>query len=137
MSGWAQREAERKEDEAREVDEMREQFAAVAAERDALRAEVDMLRGVGCDEVDGGEERGPCGACLKCARRERDALRCMLTHAVITHPLPWRIEQDWTWEVIAANGATVAKCQTPAEAQAIVSLAETFRASLAAKEPAR
>lgn len=38
----------------------------------AAEAERDMLRGVGCDEVDGGELRGPCGACLKCARRERD-----------------------------------------------------------------
>lgn len=31
-----------------------------------------MLRGVGCDELDGTDVRGPCGACLKCARRERD-----------------------------------------------------------------
>lgn len=35
-----------------------------------LRAEVEMLRGVGCREVDGGELRGPCGVCLKCKRYE-------------------------------------------------------------------
>ena len=45
-------------------------------------AERDMLRGVGCGEVDGGELRGPCGACLKCARQERDALRARLAGIV-------------------------------------------------------
>ena len=33
------------------------------------RAEVEMLRGIDC-EADGD---GPCGACIKCARAERDA----------------------------------------------------------------
>lgn len=53
----------------------------IYAECDALRAEVEMLRGVGCNEVtkEGGEGdevgAGPCGVCVKCARRERDALR--------------------------------------------------------------
>lgn len=50
-------------------------------ERDALRAEVNMLRGVGCDELDGDDVRGPCGACLKCARRERDAALSLLSAA--------------------------------------------------------
>jgi len=40
------------------------------AEVDRLRAEVEMLRGVGCDE----DGDGPCGVCIKCARRERDAV---------------------------------------------------------------
>ena len=35
------------------------------AKLNAARAEIDMLRGVGCDE----DGDGPCGACLKCARR--------------------------------------------------------------------
>lgn len=47
----------------------------VAAERDAARAEVQFLRGVGCNELDGTDVRGPCGACIKCARRERDEAR--------------------------------------------------------------
>lgn len=51
------------------------------AERDTLRAEVGMLRGVGCDELDGAEVRGPCGACLKCARMERDEARRLLATA--------------------------------------------------------
>lgn len=32
------------------------------------RGEVEMLRGVGCGE----DGDGPCGSCIKCARRERD-----------------------------------------------------------------
>ncbi len=53
----------------------------IASERDALKAEVSMLRGVGCDELDGDDVRGPCGACLKCARRERDDLAKRLRSA--------------------------------------------------------
>lgn len=39
-----------------------------------VRGEVDMLRGVGCLE----DGDGPCGACLKCARRERDEIAAQL-----------------------------------------------------------
>lgn len=42
---------------------------------ETAQAEVEMLRGVGCGEPSfiGAEiEDGPCGACLKCARRERN-----------------------------------------------------------------
>jgi hypothetical protein len=48
--------------------------ARLATERDALRAEVEMLRGVGCNE----DGDGPCGACLKCARAEVERLRAEL-----------------------------------------------------------
>lgn len=42
-------------------------------ELERLRAEVEMLRGVGCRETKEGEpESGPCGACLRCAE-ERGA----------------------------------------------------------------
>lgn len=49
----------------------------LAAVWDEARAEVEMLRGVGCGELREGAEvpDGPCGACLKCARRERDEAR--------------------------------------------------------------
>ncbi len=50
-------------------------------ERDEARAEVQFLRGVGCNELDGTDVRGPCGACLKCARRERDEARAALADA--------------------------------------------------------
>jgi uncharacterized coiled-coil DUF342 family protein len=45
----------------------------LGAENTKLRAEVEVLRGVGCREAKAGEpESGPCGACLKCAE-ERGA----------------------------------------------------------------
>ena len=43
---------------------------ALAERVTGLMAEVEMLRGVGCDE----DGDGPCGVCIKCARRERDAV---------------------------------------------------------------
>jgi hypothetical protein len=47
---------------------------------DALRAEVEMLRGVGCREAKAGEpESGPCGVCIKCAE-ERGAERWRNAH---------------------------------------------------------
>lgn len=62
---------------AKERDLERVRCNRVEQERDAARAEVEMLRGVGCGELREGAEvaDGPCGACLKCARRERDEAR--------------------------------------------------------------
>ena len=45
-------------------------------ERDALQAEVSVLRGVDC-EADGD---GPCGVCIKCLCKDRDALLEALKH---------------------------------------------------------
>jgi hypothetical protein len=47
----------------------------------------------------------------------------MLLGAILEHPLPWRVEQDWTNEVTDADGNIVVKCQTAEEAQAIIDLA--------------
>lgn len=49
-------------------------FESVRADRNRLAAEVEMLRGVGCDE----DGDGPCGACIKCARSDRDRLAAAL-----------------------------------------------------------
>ena len=50
-----------------------DEVVAVARSIESLRAEVDMLRGVGCREAKEGEiESGPCGVCLRCAE-ERGA----------------------------------------------------------------
>lgn len=61
-------------------------------ERNMARAEVEMLRGVGCDE----DGDGPCGACLKCARRERDELRAALE--AIATDLIRQVEEFETWD---------------------------------------
>ena len=46
------------------------------------------------------------------------------------HPLPWRVEQDWTHEVTAADGTIIAKCMTYDRAAAIVAMAQAIRADL-------
>jgi hypothetical protein len=44
--------------------------AQCQARLDALQAEIDVLRGEGCEETKEGEpQSGPCGVCLKCAKR--------------------------------------------------------------------
>ncbi len=59
-----------------------EDYDAVTAERDRLRAEVDMLRGVGCCEAKLDEpDDGPCGVCIKCARAEVARLRTAIEMA--------------------------------------------------------
>lgn len=55
----------------------------------------------------------------------RDALRETLGWQAILHPLPWRIESDWTEEVIASDDAVIAKCRDSETAEAIIALAES------------
>ncbi len=52
----------------------------------------------------------------------------------LNHPLPWKIEQDWTWEVIASDGHIVAKCPSREEADAVVAWAEAKEHELAVFE---
>ena len=57
------------------------------AELASARAEVEMLRGVGCRETKEGEpESGPCGACLKCAE-ERGAEWAIRAKAQVVYAL--------------------------------------------------
>lgn len=58
--------------------EMEGEVSKARRERDQFSAEVAVLRGDGC-EADGD---GPCGACVKCLRRERDAARAAIAKAV-------------------------------------------------------
>ena len=41
----------------------------------------------------------------------------------LDHPLPWKIEQDWTWEVTASDGCIIAKCRSREVAEAVVAWA--------------
>lgn len=49
--------------------------------------------------------------------------RDMIHYAMMYHPLPWRIEEDWTSEVTAADGTIVCK-SAGTYAQAIIDEAE-------------
>lgn len=55
---------------------------------------------------------------------EHLAFQCWLAH-----PLPWRIEQDWTTEVVASDGHIVAKCSAE-DAQKVIEWAESMEAKL-------
>ena len=43
---------------------------------------------------------------------------------MLDHPLPWRIQRDWSYEVTASDGHIIAKCQQQEEAMEIVGLSE-------------
>jgi len=53
--------------------------------------------------------------------------RELLWRQIMKNPLPWKVEQDWTWEVIAANGTCIAKFQKWSQAQEMVSAAEALQ----------
>lgn len=53
--------------------------------------------------------------------------RELVWNQVLYHPLPWRIESDWTEDVIASDGHIVAKCRSHSDAMEIVELAEKIR----------
>lgn len=57
-----------------------------------------------------------------------DTARDVVAHALVLHPLPWRVEHDWTYEVTAADGTIITKCQSPERAQAVVTMAEDLQA---------
>ena len=57
--------------------------------------------------------------------------REMVFHQTLDHPLPWRIDQDWTHEVKASDGHVVAKCHTREQAEQIIALAIHIHASIA------
>lgn len=54
----------------------------------------------------------------------------LLFHQLLTNPLPWTVDRDWAYEVRASNGAIIAKCKTPDEADAIIKAAEGIRKEL-------
>jgi hypothetical protein len=66
-------------------------------------------------------------------RLHADLLGEVLFQQALQHPLPWRVESDWTEEVRASDGYCIAKCRTQAEAQAIIAVA-TAKAALDEKE---
>lgn len=47
----------------------------------------------------------------------------IIHHATLNHPLPWRIELDWTVEVFDANNKMVCKFMTTEEADCFIKLA--------------
>lgn len=54
-------------------------------------------------------------------------LQILVSHALRDHPLPWRVERDWSHEVTAHDGVIIAKCSSEEEAQAIIAFAEEWQ----------
>jgi hypothetical protein len=50
-------------------------------------------------------------------------LRYFVRQAIDQHPLPWRVDRDWTYELIDRDGELVVKCQTPEDAYGLIELA--------------
>jgi hypothetical protein len=68
------------------VDRFHDAVKKIRHERDAARAEVEMLRGVGCGE----DGDGPCGACRKCSyRRGAEAMREAVIDLVVREVETW------------------------------------------------
>ena len=61
--------------------------------------------------------------------------QCLAIQSWIQHPLPWRIEHDWTVEVHASDGYIVAKCGTIEEAEDVIKWAKQQQAILDAIFP--
>lgn len=57
-----------------------------------------------------------------------DVARAVVAHLLVYHPLPWRVEHDWTYEVTTSTGHIVAKVQSEEEARQIVQYAELIGA---------
>lgn len=56
------------------------------------------------------------------------AQRRLMRHLMTPHPLPWRLELDWTVEIIDSAGAIVIKCMHVDEALEIIALAKFLAA---------
>jgi hypothetical protein len=52
-------------------------------------------------------------------------LKRLVDNLLDSHPLPWRIEWDWTCEVIDARGHVVLKCPTAKDADELIALGQS------------
>ena len=56
--------------------------------------------------------------------------QALISGLVLAHPLPWRVESDWTEEVRDSVGNVVAKCRDSGLANQIIQFATEYRAHL-------
>lgn len=53
-------------------------------------------------------------------------VRSLVKDNAVLFPLPWRIDNDWTYEVVAANAKTVAKFWLGVDAQKVADVANEY-----------
>lgn len=56
--------------------------------------------------------------------------RELLFRQLMKHPLPWTVDQDWTFEVLDSKGACIAKFQRSDQAEEMIAAAEALQAYL-------
>src|SRR5260221_707216 len=54
----------------------------------------------------------------------------LLFRQLMKHPLPWKIDQDWTYEVIDAKNNCIAKFQSCHQAEEMIAAAEALQVYL-------
>lgn len=54
--------------------------------------------------------------------------RHLVRPLIAKHPLPWRWEQDWTFEVLDAKNEIVVKLMTAAHAEELIAFADDLAA---------
>lgn len=59
----------------------------------------------------------------------RRLCRELVFQNMLQHPLPWRVEQDWTSEVLASDGYCIAKCSA-VDAKEVVAFAQEIEKEL-------
>lgn len=52
-----------------------------------------------------------------------DIVRRIISFQIICHPLPWEVEEDWTFEVKAKDGTVIVKTPTRSEADRVIEIA--------------
>ena len=52
-----------------------------------------------------------------------DIVRRIISFQLICHPLPWEVEEDWTFEVKAKDGTVIVKTPTRSEADRVIEIA--------------
>lgn len=60
----------------------------------------------------------------------RDIAEAVVFQQMLRHPLPWRVEHDWTYEVTAQSGHIIAKCMTEEAAERIIAFAQSIMSEL-------
>jgi len=60
-----------------------------------------------------------------------DVQRTLVLDLIYKHPLPWRIDHDWTVEVLDAKDRVVAKLKTDADAMALIHFADQCATEMA------
>lgn len=65
------------------------------------------------------------------AELPHDVQRTLVQRLIAKHPLPWRIDHDWTVEVLDAKGNCVIKLKSQADAEGLIHFADQVATEMA------